>query len=119
MVLWPRSGHEIVDVLANTIGIVAGHHAIERILATSIADEGSTITVAIQVIVSEMVGLPDFELRFRNYVTTNIKYLAAYRKRNSGIARCSQRGCVRCDVLVERSEFVPWSRLARPLPAHC
>src|SRR5438552_2440997 len=50
-------------------------------------------------------------------VTSNIKYLAAYRKRNSGIARCSQRGCVRCALLVERSEFVPWSRLSRQLLA--
>src|SRR5438876_1193093 len=57
------------------------------------------------------------QLRFRNYVTTNIKYLAAYRKRNSGIARCSQRGCVRCALLVERSEFVQWSRLSRQLLA--
>ncbi len=104
------SGNKVVNVLAHTIRIVTGNDALKKILASRIADKRGTVSVAIEVIVTEVIGLPDLDLGEGDDLTTDIKYLPTDRKRHPGIARCSQGRCLRCALFVERTEFVPWSR---------
>jgi hypothetical protein len=52
---------KVVDVLANATGIVPGHDRIERIVSGRIGNESRTVAIAVDVIVAEVVGLPDFK----------------------------------------------------------
>ena len=48
-------------MLANATGIVPGHDRIERIVSGRIGNESRTVAIAVDVIVAEVVGLPDFK----------------------------------------------------------
>jgi hypothetical protein len=50
-----------VDVLANATGIVPRHDRIEGIVSGRIGSESGAVAIAVDIIVAEVVGLPDFD----------------------------------------------------------
>src|SRR5215469_3601696 len=53
--------YKVVDVLANATGIVPRHDRIEGIVSGGIGNESGAVAIAVDVIVAEVVGLPDFD----------------------------------------------------------
>src|SRR5262249_12262392 len=66
-------GDKVVDVLANATGIVPRHDRIEGVVSGRIGNQSGAVAIAVDVIVAEVVGLPDFDggIRYSRGISAN------------------------------------------------
>src|ERR1700686_108454 len=56
-------GHQIVDVLANAtaVGIMSRHDGLDFVEAGGVHRKLAAIAVAVEIVIAEVIGLPDFD----------------------------------------------------------
>ncbi len=56
-----RCPDDVVDVLSYAVGVVAGHDASDRVFCGARQDETFAVVLAFEVIVTSVIGLPNFD----------------------------------------------------------
>jgi hypothetical protein len=97
---------EIVDVLADTIGIVPGDDGIEIVRGGGIGCEFGAIAIALHVVMANVVGVPDFYEGARQLVTARIVNLPGDDEWHARVAGNTQVDGIGGETFVERTEFI-------------
>jgi hypothetical protein len=104
-----------VDVLRDAIGIVPRHHGLDVIGTLAIGRHHRAVLVALDVVVPEMIRLPDLQRRVGTGLAARVVDRAGDDERQPGIARRAQRGAGRRAAPIERPELVLRRRCLRGL----
>jgi hypothetical protein len=98
-----------MDVLADAtlVGIVAGDHRFKRIGPRFVYGSLSAITIALQVVVALMVGLPNLDGSVGEGVASRVEDLSRKAQRHAGISGRAQH------VVDWRETFVEGSKRVR------
>src|SRR5581483_5127625 len=95
-----------MDVLANAIGIVPGHDRFEFVAAGLVRLQAGAVTIAVEIVMAQMIGLPDLESGIGKRFGASTENLAGDDERHAGIVwRAQHRGVGRA-LLVKRTNLV-------------
>src|SRR5713226_3384648 len=82
----PGSSDQIVDVLADPARVMPRHDRTEVILAFAVGNQCGAVTIAVEIVETLMICLPDFDFGAREYVSSRIENSARYAHWQSRIA---------------------------------
>jgi hypothetical protein len=79
-------GYQIVDVLANAtvVGVMSRHDGLDFVLAGGIHGQLAAIAIALGIVITEVIGLPDFDGGIGKHITTSIEHLPERDKGSPG-----------------------------------
>src|SRR5438477_5803904 len=80
-----------MNVLAHTIGIMARHYSVERILGIVSQSEPSAVAIPCHIVTAGFIGLPDFHSRIRQNVPTRVHDATSYPERKATVSRLPER----------------------------
>jgi hypothetical protein len=71
-------GHQIVDVLADTVRIMPWHHRTEMVFSLRVRHQRGTVAIAFDVVVAVVIGLPHFKGRSVQNFAVSIEHLPGH-----------------------------------------